>query len=423
MTNIFNAITSIEKNHNVFFYEYNQAMTKNMTEQTITLTVAKQRPHNSGTVIYNHDKLRELPYDTASTLDVSKPLSPSVAWALASDHSFVGTNMPNALKDSFTYNSLRIKYWSYLRSKEMGFTPTTVEPSLYANGTTPSANEIIGMMNDRIQKIATSEGLKGSVSICRAGFAKICINYSGINEPVSVNANKRFHKSGTYIIISTLNSEFMFEPTYDISFASGISKAKAYEDNEVFKLTSIVVKVLHGHFFHLLRLAQVEMSQSELDTKHLPLNLLDTHTICDYEEAQKYINGHITKLNKFLETNSSCIGAWISVQFYEPNLISPKVHLLRIFAIKPNSESNKIVKANLYVDFDPDIAGMPPAFADEVKQMLANKSIGNIEQNDDVTTLVGKVAGTAIPRDLQIINSVIPMFNLPNYWLKEIKCK
>ena len=128
-------------------------------------------------------------------------------------------------------------------------------------------------------------------------------------------------------------------------------------------------------------------------------------------------------LNNYIRSNDEIVGAWISVQFYDPTTEAAKVNLLRLFAIKPRRPAVPEAEPKLYVDFHPDIAGKPPAFAKDIKQILDGNSVDAFKQNNDVTKLVREVAGNAIPRDLQIVSSAIPMLNLPNYWLKDIKVK
>lgn len=394
-----------------------------MTDNLVTLTIAKERSATTGSFVFNFDDshiYQELVSDTDGSIDVTKPLPPAVAWTLATLRHGCGTFEHDSYQQHKPFIEHQGTYWAYMRDKGVKFMVRTLE-ALDDDGKTPHPDAIIEMMDAQLQELATKSELGGKIAICRAGFAKFCINYSHETDTEMVKSNNWCEISDNKVIINCLNSELLFEPTYEICLTDESLKGKAYHDTAIFKFIAIADQMLKDCFFHLLRISQIELSQSELDTNHLPRNLLDTHTVCDFEEAKMYVDMHIVKLKNYLNANTGLTGAWISVKYHELANRTSQVKSLRLFAVKPKHLADEDIEPTLYVDFHPNIVGDAPEFAKEVKSLLDGSITEVSTPNSFAEMLVRAVAGNAIFRDFQNISQANPILCVPKYWQSNIK--
>lgn len=402
-----------------------------MAHPNITVTVAKSRNNDSGAFVMNFDDAEVysmLNSDPEKAIDVTQPQSPDLLWTLVAN-SRGGCNIdPSELTDHHSYLEHRYNYTNHLHSLGISVQPHTLEGLGSLNTFTPSHSEIFFMVDECIYDLAKTENLKGNISICRAGFAKICLNYTpehlvGVEkckDAVIRDIHAGHLCADTHIIINTLNSDLNFEPTYEVFFNKQVTQGKLFSDNDFFKFVSVVDEALKQCFFHLLRFAQLELHKSSEDFSNqiLPPEIRKTHYICNKEQATEYVSSYTTQLTRFLNENPQYRACWIPVSFEELSQGGNKAKTVRIFAFRPHSKAGILVKPLMFVDFNPDDLGTPPPFTKEVQAMLDSGNGEQFTQNDDEEKLIEQITLNALPTEDKCNSKYRsrPLLELLHYW-------
>lgn len=402
-----------------------------MTEPNTEITVAKSRYAASDSFVMNVDDTdvySKLNSDHEKTIDVTQPQSPDLLWTLITTNRGDGIIDPNELAEHRSYREHRYDYTNHLRSLGISILPHTLDTLGSFNHFTPSQSAIFFMMDECIYDLAKEENLKGEISICRSGFAKICLNYTPehlVGVEKSKDAVIRDIHAGhlcadTHIIINTLNSDFKFAPTYEVFFNKQVTQGKLYSDNDFFKFVSVVDEALKQCFLHLLRFAQLELHKSSNDFSNqiLPPEISETHYICNKEQATEYVSSCTTQLTRYLNENPQYRACWIPLKFEELSQGGNKTKTVRIFAFRPHSKAGILVKPLMYVDFNPNDLGTPPPFTKEVQAMLDSGNGEQYTQNDDVTKLIQQVTSNALRKDDagSMKHRGRPLLELLHYW-------